>query len=236
MRSRTLFLLAIMMGLITTLVFAYSFSAKDKETDQPIVTKEVVVSVQAIEENTVITEEMVTLSVRPVTSVHASSLGSLEDVVGKLTTTRIEADEILLPARVQSQQEVSDMISKKITPGQRGVSIFVNLAQSVTNLIEAEDFVDIIFTKAETPTTEGSTTKPDVKSSILYSKVRVLAIGQKMIVRDENDEPVEYVTVTLEMSPEDTVKLVDAHEIGKYIEGSSLHLTLHRREVSTTQE
>jgi len=223
------------MGLITTLVFAYSFSAKNKVSDEPVKTKDVVVSVQVIEENTLITEEMVTLSVKPASSVHASSLGSLEDVVGKLTTTRIEADEVLLPARVQSEQEVSDMISKKITPGQRGVSIFVNLAQSVTNLIEAEDFVDIIFTKAETSTEEGSTTEADVTSTLLYSKVRVLAIGQKMIVRDENDEPVEYVTVTLEMSPEDTVKLVDAHEIGKYIEGSSLHLTLHRREVVTSE-
>lgn len=235
MRSRTLFLLAIVMGLITTLVFAFSFSSKNKVSDIPVETKSVVVSVQVIEENTLITEDMVTLTVKPVTAVHASSLGSLEDVVGKLTTTRIEADEILLPARVQSEQEISDVISKKIAPGQRGVSIFVNLAQSVTNLIEAEDFVDIIFTKAETSTEEGSTTEADVTSTMLYSKVRVLAIGQKMIVRDENDEPVEYVTVTLEMSPEDTIKLVDAHEIGKYIEGSSLHLTLHRREVVTSE-
>lgn len=235
MRSRTLFLLAIIMGLITTLVFAYSFSTQDKESDIPVETKEVVISIEAIEENTLITEEMVTLTVKPTSSIHVTSLTSLEDVVGKLATTRIEADEVLLPVRVQSVQEVKDMVSKKITAGQRGVSIFVDLAQSVTNLIEAEDFVDIIFTEVETPTTEGLTTKPVVKSSILYSKVRVLAIGQKMIVRDENDEPVEFVTVTLEMSPEDTVKLLNAYEKRVFSEGSSLHLTLHRREVVTSE-
>lgn len=229
MRSRTLFLLAIVMGLITTLVFAYSFSSKDKESDLPIVTKEVVVSVQAIEENTVITEEMVTLSTRPTSSVHAASLASLEDVVGKLATTRIEADEVLLPARVQSAQEVEDMVSKKITVGKQAISIRANLVQSVSNLIEAEDFVDIIFSVVEV---EGTTNKPITKTSLLYSKVRVLAVGQKMTVRDENDELVEYASITLEMNPEDMVKLVQAHETEK----ASLHLTLHRREVSTTQE
>jgi len=225
MRSRTLFLLAIVMGLITTLVFAYSFSSKNKESDQPIVTKEVVVSVQAIEENTVITEEMVSLSTKPTTSVHAASLASLKDVVGKLATTRIEADEVLLPARVQSAQEVEDMVSKKITDGKRAISIRANLVQSVSNLIEAEDFVDIIYRGIE-----GTETEPIPMSTLLYSKVRVLAIGKIMTVRDENDELVEYASVTLELSPDDTVKLVQAHETG------ILHLTLHRREVSTTQE
>lgn len=230
MRSRTLFLLAIVMGLITTLVFAYSFSAKNKVSDEPVATKDVVVSVQVIEENTLITEEMVIVSVKPVTTVHASSLGSLEDVVGKLTTTRIEADEILLPARVQSPQEVNDMVSKKVTAGQRGISIRANLVQSVSNLIEAEDYVDIVYTVEEKLMNETSTAKPSFKSSLLYSKVRVLAIGQIMTVRNENDELVEYASVTLEMKPEEQVKLVQAHENG------SLHLTLHRREVLTTPE
>lgn len=230
MRSRTLFLLAIIMGLITTLVFAYSFSSQNKESDEPVETKEVVVSVQAIEENTLITEEMLTLATRPKTAVHSSSLTALTDVVGKLATTRIEAEEVLLPARVQSTQEVDDMVSKKITAGQRAISIRANLVQSVSNLIESEDFVDIIYSQPE-----ASTTEPVVKSSVLFSKVRVLAIGQKMTIRDENDELVEYTSVTLEMSPEDSVTLVQAHETGSFLE-ASLHLTLHRREVLTTEE
>lgn len=231
MRSRTLFLLAIIMGLITTLVFAYSFSSQNKESDEPVETKEVVVSVKAIEENTLITEEMLTLVTRPKTAVHSSSLTALTDVVGKLATTRIEADEVLLPARVQSAQEVEDMVSKKITDGQRAISIRVNNFQSVSNLIEAEDFVDIVYSLEK-----ASTTEPIVKSSILFSKVRVLAIGQKMTVRDENDELVEYASVTLEMSPEDTVKLVQAHETASFHPtAASLHLTLHRREVLTEE-
>jgi pilus assembly protein CpaB len=230
MRSRTLFLLAIIMGLITTLVFAYSFSSRNKESNEPVETKEVVVSVQAIEENTLITEEMLTLVTRPKTAVHSSSLTALTDVVGKLATTHIEADEVLLAARVQSAQEVEDMVSKKITAGQRAVSIRVDNYQSVSNLIEAEDFVDIIFSQAD------ASIEPPVKSILLYSKVRVLAIGQKMTVRDENDELVEYASVTLEMSPEDTVKLVQAHETASFNpNAASLHLTLHRQEVTTEE-
>ncbi len=225
MRSRTLFLLAIIMGIITTLVFAYSFSSKNKETNQPIVTKEVVVSIQTIEENTLVTEEMVTIENRPESSVHATSISTIEDVVGKLTTSRIEANEVFLPARVQSTEEINDNLSKKITSGQRAVSIGVNIVQSVSNLIEAGDFVDVIST-----TTDETAPAPIVKSSILYSKIRVIAIGQKLTLRDENDELVEYGTVTLEMSPKDTVTLVQASATG------SLHLTLHSRVTTTPNE
>ena len=222
MRSRTLFLLAIVMGLITTLVFAFTLSSKNKESEIPEETQKVIVSTQMIEENTVITEEMVTETTKPKSSVHASSLKTVDEVIGKLATTRIESDEVLLPARVQSVQQINDVLSKKITDGKQAISIRANLVQSVSNLIEAEDFVDVLFTEIVGPTTD-----PVVKTSLLYGKVRVLAIGQKMTVRDENDELVEYSSVTIEIDPKDTVNLVQAHESG------TLHLTLHRREVST---
>ena len=222
MRSRTLFLLAIVMGLITTLVFAFTFSSKNKESEIPEETQKVIVSTQMIEENTVITEEMVKETTKPKSSVHASSLKKVDEVIGKLATTRIESDEVLLPARVQSVQQINDVLSKKITEGKQAISIRANLVQSVSNLIEAEDFVDVLFTEII-----GGSTDPVVKTSLLYGKVRVLAIGQKMTVRDENDELVEYSSVTIEIDPKDTVNLVQAHESG------TLHLTLHRREVST---
>lgn len=222
MRSRTLFLLAIVMGLITTLVFAFTFSSKNKESEIPEETQKVIVSTQMIEENTVITEEMVTETSKPRSSVHASSLNTVDQVIGKLATTRIESDEVLLPARVQSVQQINDVLSKKITEGKQAISIRANLVQSVSNLIEAEDFVDVLFTEIV-----SSSTDPVVKTSLLYGKVRVLAIGQKMTVRDENDELVEYSSVTIEIDPKDTVSLVQAHESG------TLHLTLHRREVTT---
>ena len=96
------------------------------------------------------------------------------------------------------------------------------MVQSVSNLIEAEDFVDIIYTKID-----ESSNSAIVNSTLLYSKVRVLAIGQKMTVRNANDELVEYASVTIEMDPKDTVKLVQSHESGTF------HLALHRREVKT---
>ncbi len=58
---------------------------------------------------------------------------------------------------------------------------------------------------------------------MLFPKVRVLAIGQKLTVSEEDEQIVEFSTVTLELSPEDAVKLVNAHESG------ILHLALHSR-------
>jgi pilus assembly protein CpaB len=55
------------------------------------------------------------------------------------------------------------------------------------------------------------------------TNIRVLAIGQKITVSNEENEVVQYGEVTLEIAPGDTMKLVNAFESG------NLHLILHSR-------
>ena len=52
----------------------------------------------------------------------------------------------------------------------------------------------------------------------------VLAVGRKMVAAtSEEEEYVEYTTVTLEVKPEDAVKLVNAAEKG------NIHFTVHSK-------
>ncbi|MFC4409732.1 Flp pilus assembly protein CpaB [Chungangia koreensis] len=220
MRSRTLFILAILMGLITTLMFVFSLRPND-EPQEVIEMKNVIAAIQPISENQLITEDMIEVKELPANIVHTASLQTKEEVVGKVASTKIETGEVILKHHIQSVEDEKSSVAKKIKDGYRGVSIGVNIVQSVSNLVEPEDEVDVIYTLRK-----GSSGQEVVNSDILFTGVKVLAIGTRMTVPTENEEVVEYATVTLELKPEDAVKLVNALETG------SLHLTLHSRIIS----
>ena len=221
MRSRTLFLLAILMGLITTTLFIFTMNDEKggaSETAKEIEKVEVVVAISAIQPNQVITEELVAVRSIPIDQKHDAAIQNKEDILNKIAITQIEENEVILQHRVQAIEEEKGSLSKKITEGSRGVSVGLNIVQSISNLVEPEDYVDVIFTEKRKKGKEEITV-----SKQLFSNIRVLAIGQKITVSDKENEIVQYGEVTLEIAPEDTIKLVNAFESG------NLHLILHSR-------
>jgi pilus assembly protein CpaB len=219
MRSRTLFLLAILMGLITTTLFIFTLNnEKPEATEKEIEKVDVVFAISAIQPNQVITEELVEVRRIPIDQKHEAAVQNIEDILNKIAITQIEENEILLQHRVQTIEDEKGSLSKKITEGSRGVSIGLNIVQSVSNLVEPEDYVDVIFTERVKKDKEEVTV-----SKQLLTNIRVLAIGQKITVSNEANEVVQYGEVTLEIAPEDTMKLVNAFESG------NLHLILHSR-------
>ncbi|AYC28634.1 Flp pilus assembly protein CpaB [Paenisporosarcina cavernae] len=221
MNSRILVILAILMGLITTVIFVFSLSESSKEDSIDVAMKRVVVATKEIQVNEQLTSEMVTTKELPEAQVHDSSVTDVNFVVGKMATAQMEPGEVILTHRVQSKEEEAAVLSKKIAPGKRGVSIGVNIVQSVSNLVEAEDTIDVIHTLVT-----GNKPNEIIETKTIFKDIRVLAIGQKMTVREENDELVEYAAVTLEMTEEQAEKIVNAMTTG------SLHLTLHSKIVS----
>jgi pilus assembly protein CpaB len=96
----------------------------------------------------------------------------------------------------------------------------VDINQSVSNLIEPEDEVDVILTTVN----KDKANQPLANSVVLLQKARVLAVGRKMVTPENSKEPyVEYSSVTLEVNPEDAVTLINATEQGK------IHLILYKR-------
>ncbi|HAQ08212.1 MAG TPA: Flp pilus assembly protein CpaB, partial [Bacillus bacterium] len=128
--------------------------------------------------------------------------------------------EPVLPHRLGTETTEQIYLSRKVREGYRAVSVGVNLNQSAANLIEPEDEVDILFSKK----LEG----PDAKivSQIILQKARVLAVGRKMVLPEDTQEPyAEYTSVTVELKPEDALKLVNSAEQG------NIHFMLHKRPI-----
>ncbi|WP_070120351.1 Flp pilus assembly protein CpaB [Bacillus marinisedimentorum] len=218
MRSKFTLFAAILMGIITTFLF-YQYmerfdaaAAADEKTVQVVAVKE------PVGKNTALFENMLKKVDVPQQAVHPNAVLSMEDAAGKVTTARLETDEIVLSHHLQETEDESLIVSRKVTAGKRAVSIGVNLVQSVSNLIEPEDDVDVIFSEVKK---EGEEEK--VISKLLLSKKRVLAVGRKMVETKEGDEYAEYTSVTLELAADEAVKLVNASERGP------IHITLHSR-------
>lgn len=218
MKTKLVLVLAILMGLITTYLFYDYMKQYEVETTIQENMMKVLVAKEPIKKNQRISAGMVEYVEVPEMAVHPQVITLISDIEGLYATSDIEQGESILTHRVKSEKEETLFVSKKVTEGHRAVSIGVNFVQSVSNLIEPEDYVDVIFSEQ---IKEGE--KEVIKSEILLTKVRVLAIGRKMIESTTETEYVEYSSATLELVPADALKIVNASQRG------SLQLTLHTR-------
>ncbi|HZG84286.1 Flp pilus assembly protein CpaB [Paenibacillus sp.] len=223
MNTKTIMLLAIVMGLFTTLAF-YKYT-EGKSTalaaEEPYV--EVFAAKAPIPRNQKITPDLVEKISVPQNMLLPSAVTDLADIEGKFATTDLEQGEQILQHRVRSQTEEAEKLNRKITEGYRAVSVAVDYVQSVSNLVRPEDRVDILYVKH--PAEPGKTPGP---AKVLLKNVRVLAVGQALTEEASegdsehtNNAGVDagsggaYSAVTVELQPEETMTLVDAAETGK---------------------
>jgi len=218
MRTKLLLILALIMGAVTTYLFYNYMKQFDVETVVNETVTEVVVAKQTILKNQRITSEMLELVQLPEKGVHPEAARELDKVVGKYATATLEPNEQVLGHRFLAEGEETIFVSRKVKEGFRAVSVGVNFVQSVSTLIEPDDYVDVIA--SETIRVNG---EQEVKTNLILSKVRVLGVGRKLVESNTTEDYVEYSSVTLELKPDDTVKLVNASEKG------NIQLTLHSR-------
>ncbi|MEX1029881.1 MAG: Flp pilus assembly protein CpaB [Paenibacillaceae bacterium] len=218
MKSKIIMLLAIVMGLITTFFF-YNYVSNIKGTPaSELETVETVVAKRDIKKNELISQDMLEKVKVVDNGLYKEAIRDSAELNGKYALADIAKGEPFLPHRVLGAQEEKLFVSRKIAEGYRGVSIGLNYVQSVSNLIEPEDYVDVIYTKLGKPELDIETV-----SSILLEHVRVLAVGRRMVETIEGDVVVEYSSATLELKSPETVRLVNAANDG------ILTLTLHSR-------
>lgn len=225
MRSKLVLILALVMGIVTTLLFFQYMNQVKAEKAMNSNLVEIVVAKEKILKNEQITSQKLQMAMVPEKALHANSIKSMENADGKLANADIEPGEPVLSHRLGSQTTEHIYVSRKVRDGYRAVSVGSNFNQSVSNLIEPEDEVDIIFSKK----VAGPEAK--VESKIILGKARVLAVGRKMVLPEDTKEPyAEYSSVTVELTPEDAVKLVNSAEQG------NIHFMLHKRPVITEKE
>lgn len=220
MRSKLILVLSLLMGIVTTLLFyqyTKKFNAEQVSAEKTI---EIVVAKDKINKNERITQEKLELVKMPEKAVLPQSLKNVGEADGKIATSVIEKGEPILSHRLVSEQEEDVYVSRKVKEGYRAVSVGVNFNQSVSNLIEPEDVVDVVFTKEN----KDPANQIPPESSILLEKARVIAVGRKIVTPEQSKEKyVEYKSVTLEVKPEGALKIINASEQGK------IHFILNKR-------
>ncbi|MDF2606957.1 MAG: cpaB [Bacillales bacterium] len=221
MRSKLILVIALIMGSITTFLF---FNYMKKFDEAKIANQnmtEVIVANGKIQENERITSSKVKVIKIPSKGLHSQSIKNTNEVVGKYATAEIESGEVLLGHRIKSSKDELVFVSRKIKEGYRGVSVGVNFIQSVSNLIEPGDTVDVISTEV---IKDGN--RNIVRTVQILSKVNVLAVGRKMVTvkgKEEEEKYAEYSSVTLELLPDDAIKVVNFSERG------NIQLTVHSK-------
>lgn len=206
------------MGGITTVLF-YSYMKQYDATaaiSENMV--EVVVAIELLQKNERISTDKVEIRSIPELSLHPQAATSIEQLEGLIVNADIEKDEVILLHRVQREEDENLLVSRKIKEGYRAVSVGVNFVQSVSNLVEPEDYVDVIF--SEVIKSDGETV---VNTKLIFEKIRILAVGRKLIESTTGEIYMEYSSATLELTAEAAVELVNASERG------TIQLSLHSR-------
>lgn len=199
------------MGIVTTLLFFQYMKQFNTQKVATVQSVNVVIAKEKIEKNEKITLKKLELVQMPAKSVLPQAIKSISEADGKLANSMIEKGEPILSHRLGTEQEEGVYVSRKVRDGFRAISVGVNMNQSVTNLIEPEDQVDVIWTKV----TKDPTNQILSHSDILLEKIRVLAVGRQMLTPENTKEPYkEYSSVTLEVNPEEAIKLIDATQQG----------------------
>lgn len=222
MKSRIILILALIMAFITTFLFNNYLKDLDKKYKKNENKISVVVPKDYIKKNQKITKEILQFKEFDIDSVHSEAIKTIEEIEGKFATTDMKEGEILFSSRFIDQFNEDKLVTRKIKEGFRAVSIEANFVESVSNLIQPEDYVDVIFTEE----VKKKGTESILNTQILLENKRVLAVGKRLIenenedLKESNENEVEYISVTLELKPDDIVKLINADERG------SIKLTL----------
>lgn len=215
------------MGVITTaLFFQYMKQYQSAAVTQENTEKVVVVKDPIAKNERISSSKLETVDV-PENSEHPQSIKTIEELEGKIATSDLIKGETILSHRVVSENTEEVYVSRKVRDGYRAVSVGVNLNQSVSNLIEPEDEVDVIFSKIIKEVNQ----EPRVESTIIIEKARVLAVGRKILAPEDSEVPyAEYSNVTLELTPDSALKLVNSAEQG------SIHFILHQRPIQKQKQ
>lgn len=116
----------------------------------------------------------------------------------------MQAGDLLLPAHLQHQDESS--FSEQLLPGRRAMTIPVDDINSVSGLIQTGDLIDIYVSFDE----QGRRVTAPLLQSVL-----VRATGKNMSSEMDTPPGHDYRSLTLDLAPEDALRLVAARQNGR---------------------
>ena len=195
----------------------------------------VVVAAVDIPAYTPITSDMVTFEQIPQGYAHPLAARSIDEVVGLVTESEIVAGEEMLPSKLKQFGETDSGLSYVVPEGMRAVTISVDEVSGVAGFLQRGDYVDVIsytstsyeMTAADQAQADGTTettgaTQGSVSQSttlVAAQNVLVAAIGTSLSSSSSSEDQtnIGYNSVTLILSPEDAMRVVQGSRSGSLI-------------------
>ena len=162
----------------------------------------VIVASSEIEYGQAIEDIHVKVARWPAENAPPKSIGTLEEVIGKLATQRILPGEPILEGRVVEKLAGSSL-SSMIAPNKRAITLRVNDVVGVAGFLLPGNRVDVLGTRMS---------NGEAKTRTVLQNLKVLAVDQT--ASPEKDQPVVVRAVTLEADLDESLELVKATEEG----------------------
>jgi len=165
-----------------------------------------------IEENSLITEEIVE-EIQVVSSFDTSIyITNKKDILNQYANGDIKKGEGFIKERLIDSE--SSKLITSIAKGKRAVSISVTQYKAVANLIRPSDYVDIFVFLPE-KSVNNIIIRENI-AKLMLQRVKILAIEQELTREYENEEGSEtQYSVTLELEPKDIEKVILGESIGQ---------------------
>ncbi|GHH96693.1 hypothetical protein AM1BK_02360 [Neobacillus kokaensis] len=167
--------------------------------------KSVIAAAEPIKKGAKVTDKMLKTVKVPVKNVLPEAISDPAGIVGKYAAADLAAGEVILQNHLQTLQKAEN-ITEKIMENNRAVTLPGGKIETLANMIEPEDRIDIVYTG---PSLDGSAAAE--VTTVVQENVRVLAAGRRI---KTTDAFAEYDTITVEVRQKDAVKLIRASKMG----------------------
>jgi pilus assembly protein CpaB len=187
------------------------------ETAEPIAGEQVLVAARDIPQGAALAPSDLAVALFPQNSVNQSFVrvsqqpSAQADYVGGVTRRAFVAGEPITTASVV-QPEGRGFLAAQLEPGYRAVAIEISRETAAGGYIQPNDHVDVIMTQK----IDGQNGNDEVRSDIVLSDIRVIAMGDQTQTQTTGEAPaqIEAVVAVLELTAEDARTLALAEEVG----------------------
>lgn len=187
-------ILAIFCALAVAIGLFVMLQKVDKKEE---VTVDVVVAVNDILQNTVLTDEMLEVKAIPEAMVLGGTFSTKEALIGKMAKVDIKTGEQIIADRIN---EIGDRnaasLAMLVEEGKRAISIAVDSVTGLSGMIRPGDMVDVIAHVEQIAENDET----EEVSVTIVENIPVLAVDSVMSSQGKSDG---YATVTLMVTPEE---------------------------------
>jgi len=210
-KSLVLLILALGCGVIASIGITQVMANRSSASPTPqLETQPVFVALKEIPMGTLLDAQVVKLEQWPKDRIPEGVLAKLEDIVGRRPRTKLFAGEPILDVKLLSKGESTGAAAPMIPVGYRAVPVRVDDVSGGAAMILPGDRVDVlIYVK------RGNEITSSVTKTILQD-VKVFAIDSQWTMEsDKSGKSIRAKTISLLLTPEQTERVMMAHELGK---------------------